>query len=153
MNESSHDIIPFSEDRIVRVYAQITSEYRSTLQPGVSQVIGQLIRELKDVELWKGPVGNIVNDSDGLLWLERASLDTTGYPVPIPDCYLASSLQSLKQMAALHFDAAKLAFVPRSQQWKFAKAFRAFDDWLRANDARCLDDPGSYWNESRSPDF
>lgn len=149
MPEPLVEEIVLSDDRIGRVYFQIHAPSAG----GDSCVAGKLMRDLKGVEVWHRPVANVIRRDDGTLWVERASFDTTNQSAPIPDSYLASSLDSLRQFASLFFDAAQLAFVSRSHQWRAAEAQRKLDEWLGVNAPRCLDDPGSYLNEIQSDEY
>ncbi|MEW4562072.1 hypothetical protein AB1K70_06080 [Bremerella sp. JC770] len=138
-------IVSISEHRLKRLYADIRPEVRDAHCDGSTIVIGQVIHDLIDIR--SAPIGNITLVDSGDLWLERASYDTSNCSVPIPNAYLARSIESFQQVAKLNCDAGKLALLPRSQQWKFVEAETALREWTRVNDPRCLDDPGSYWNE------
>ena len=141
-------IVSISEHRLKRVYADIQPEKQEAISEGNTIVIGQIIHDLTDI--WTAPIGNVVTDDSGNLWLERASFDTSKYPVPIPNSYLARNIESFQRVAQLNCEAGNLATLLRSQQWRFDQAEAAFREWIQLNDPRCLDDPGSYWNELRS---
>ena len=138
-------IIPISEHRLKRVYAEIRYDDGGPIGDSQVVVIGQVIDDL--VGIWTYAVGNVVMDASGRVWLERASYDKSGFPDRIPDAYLATSVESLKQVATLNCETGKLATLPRSQQYRFAEAERRFREWVKLNDPQCFDDPGSYWNE------
>ena len=149
--ENSCVIVSISEHRLKRVYADIQPEQQGAISERDTIVIGQIIDDLTDV--WTAPIGNVVMDNSGNLWLERASFDTSNYPVPVPNSYLARSIESFQRVAHLNCEAGKLSTLPRSQQWRFNEAEAAFRDWIHLNDPRCLDDPGSYWNELWSGEY
>ena len=144
-------IVSISEHRLKRVYADIQPEKQGAISEGNTIVIGQIIDDLTDV--WTAPIGNVVMDDSGNLWLERALFDTSNYPVPISNSYLARSIESFRRVAQLNCEAGKLATLPRSQQWRFVEAETTFREWIQLNDPRCLDDPGSYWNELWSDEY
>ena len=138
-------IVAIAEHRLKRVYADIRPEKPSATSVSNTIVIGQIINNVTD--LWTAPIGNVVMDYSGTLWLERAPFDTSNCQTPIPNSYLARSIESFRHVAQLNCEAARLATVPRSQQWRFEEAESAIRHWIRQNDPRCLEDPLSYWNE------
>lgn len=144
-------IIPISDHRLVRIFADVQTEMQQgQLRTDEVIAIGQIIRDVTD--LWSGPIGNVVVDASGALWLERASLDTSLLD-PVPNSYLARNVASFQQVAALNCAASKLSILPRSQQWKWEQAEASFRDWVQLNDPQCLDDPGSFWLELRSDEY
>lgn len=144
----SRVIVPISEHRLKRVFADIQTENLVAGGAGKGTVIGQIISEL--IGIRTAPIGKVVMDASGSLWLERASFDSSNSPMPIPDSYLARSIKSFLDVAELNCVAGKLSTLPRGQQWRYIKAEAGFRDWERLNDPMCLDDPGAYWNEVRS---
>jgi hypothetical protein len=144
-------IISISEYRLKRVYADVQPEKQNASSGRTTIVIGQIIHDLRDI--WTAPIGNVVKDDSGGLWLERASFDTSNCRVPIPDSYLARSIETFQDVALLNCAAGKLANLPRSEQWKFVEAQLKLRDWLQLNDPKCLEDPGSYWNELWSGEY
>ena len=144
-------IVLIFENRIKRVYADIRQADRTVVAEGNAVVIGQMVDELTNV--WTSPIGNVAMDESGSLWLDRASLYSTDDSWPIPNAYLACSIESFQRVAQLNCEAGKLAMLPRSQQWRYMEAQAAFREWVESNDPRCLDDPGSYWSELWSDEY
>jgi hypothetical protein len=144
-------IIPISEHRLIRIYADIRHVSSDVAEAGKTVVIGQILREL--VGIWTGPIGDIVMDSMGSLWLDRSTLDRTVDMADREKVYLARSMASFQRVAELNCAASKLVFLPRSQQWIYHDADAGFRDWVRANDSKCLDDFASYWNELQRKEF
>ncbi len=106
--------------------------------------MGRLVRDVTDV--WTTSEGAILIDSAGQLWVDCEVDD-------LPFAYLARDLASFQRAAELHCAASKFANLPRSQQWKYDDADKAFLDWLRVDDPQAIEDDGSYWNKLRAPDF
>lgn len=138
-------IISISEVRLKRVFADIHDDAGVATDDGQFVVIGQVISD--QVGVWTQPEGTVVKDVSGHIWLQRRSHDELRFVAPIPDAYLASSVESFKQVAALNCEAGKLATLPRSQHFRFVEAERYLREWVKWNDHQCFADPGSYWNE------
>jgi hypothetical protein len=144
-------IVTIWEHRLKRVFAEIDPEDERPVDGRGRSVVGRIVSEL--VDLGTTVIGRLVVGADGQVWLERATADAGAAESEAPVSYVAHSIDSFRQAAALHAAALKLAFVPRSRRHEFDSADEAFCRLLREHDPRCLDEPSSYWNELRREEY